>query len=71
MIDFSLTEEHELIRSTAARFAEEQLRPREHEREQNGPCSVLLWHPDDRDPPDTEPRPHHVIRRFPELLALL
>jgi acyl-CoA dehydrogenase len=42
MIDFSLTEEHELIRTTAARFAEEQLRPREREHEQNGPSADLL-----------------------------
>jgi len=33
--------------------------------------SVLLWHRDDRQPPDGEPRPHHVIRRIPELLELL
>ncbi|GIX47549.1 MAG: 2-haloalkanoic acid dehalogenase [Candidatus Tectimicrobiota bacterium] len=33
--------------------------------------SVLLWHRQDREPPAGEPRPHHVIRRLPELLALL
>jgi putative hydrolase of the HAD superfamily len=33
--------------------------------------SVLLWHRDDRDPPDREPRPHHVIHRLTELLELL
>src|SRR6202158_5301785 len=26
--------------------------------------SVLLWHRDDREPPTTDPRPHHVIRRI-------
>jgi 2-haloalkanoic acid dehalogenase type II len=36
-----------------------------------GMRSVLLWHRTDRPPPDTEPRPHHVINRIPELLALL
>jgi putative hydrolase of the HAD superfamily len=36
-----------------------------------GMRSVLLWHRDDRDPPPTEPRPHHVIRRIPEVLGLL
>ncbi len=43
MIDFSLTEEHELIRTTAARFAGEQLRPHEREHEQNGPPPDLLY----------------------------
>ncbi|MBI4516355.1 MAG: HAD family hydrolase [Deltaproteobacteria bacterium] len=38
---------------------------------QAGLRSVLLWHRDDRQPPESEPRPHHVIRRIPELLALL
>ncbi len=33
--------------------------------------SVLLWHRVDRDPPDGEPRPHHVIRRIPEILDLV
>jgi 2-haloalkanoic acid dehalogenase type II len=33
--------------------------------------SVLLWHRPDREPPDTEPRPDHVIRRIPEVLALV
>lgn len=32
--------------------------------------SVLLWHRDDRDPPD-EPKPHYVIREIPEVLDLL
>jgi putative hydrolase of the HAD superfamily len=36
-----------------------------------GLCSVLLWHRHDRPPPADGPRPHHVIRRIPELLALL
>jgi len=36
-----------------------------------GMRSILLWHRDDRQPPDTDPRPHHVIRRIPELLELL
>ncbi len=35
-----------------------------------GMRSVLLWHRDDRSPPDEEPHPHHVIRRIPELLQL-
>ncbi|MFQ5665260.1 MAG: HAD family hydrolase [Candidatus Binatia bacterium] len=33
--------------------------------------SVLLWHHPEREPPDGEPRPHHVIRRIPEVLTLL
>ena len=33
--------------------------------------SVLLWHRDDRDPPDGEPTPHHIIRQLPELLDLV
>ncbi|HVO27856.1 MAG TPA: HAD family hydrolase [Candidatus Margulisiibacteriota bacterium] len=33
--------------------------------------SVLLWHRTDRDPPDAEPRPRHVIRRIPDLLDLV
>lgn len=32
--------------------------------------SVLLWHRDDRPPPEAGPHPHHVIRRIPELLEL-
>jgi putative hydrolase of the HAD superfamily len=38
---------------------------------QAGMHSVLLWHRADREPPDTEPRPRHVIRRIPELLELV
>lgn len=38
---------------------------------QVGLCSVLLWHRDDREPPTSEPRPHHVIRQIPELLDLI
>lgn len=33
--------------------------------------SVLIWHRPDRQPPDHEPRPQHVIRRLPELLQLV
>lgn len=33
--------------------------------------SVLLWQRDDRPPPEDEPRPHHAIRRIPEVLELL
>ncbi len=33
--------------------------------------SVLLWHREDRDPPTHDPRPHHVIRRIPEVLQLV
>ena len=36
-----------------------------------GMRSVLLWHRDDRPPPADEPRPHHVIRRIPDLLELV
>ena len=36
-----------------------------------GMTSVLIWHSDEREPPRDGPRPHHVIRRFPELLELL
>jgi 2-haloacid dehalogenase len=36
-----------------------------------GMRSVLLWHRDDREPPMTAPRPHHVIRRIPEVLDLV
>ncbi len=32
--------------------------------------SVLIWHAEDRDPPDSEPKPAHVIRRFDELLEV-
>ena len=32
--------------------------------------SVLIWHRDDRDPPDGGPKPDHVIRRFDELLEI-
>jgi len=35
-----------------------------------GMRSVLIWHRDDRDPPDGGPKPDHVIRRFPELLEI-
>jgi 2-haloalkanoic acid dehalogenase type II len=38
---------------------------------QVGLRSVLLWHREDKEPPDTEPRPRHVIRRIPDLLDLL
>jgi len=38
---------------------------------QVGMRSVLLWHRDDKDPPDREPRPRHVIRCIPDLLDLL
>jgi putative hydrolase of the HAD superfamily len=33
--------------------------------------SVLLWHKPDRPPPNGEPRPHHVIRRIPDILGLV
>ncbi len=36
-----------------------------------GMRSVLLWHREDRSPPDEEPQPHHVIRRIPDLLQLI
>jgi 2-haloalkanoic acid dehalogenase type II len=36
----------------------------------HGLRSVLLWHRDDRPPPQAEERPHHVIRAIPELLEL-
>ena len=32
--------------------------------------SVLIWHSEDRDPPDVDPKPAHVIRRFDELLEV-
>lgn len=35
-----------------------------------GMVSVLLWHRDDRPPPDEEPRARHVVGRIPDLLAL-
>lgn len=35
-----------------------------------GMRSVLLWHRDDRPPPADGPRPAHVIRAIPDLLAL-
>jgi acyl-CoA dehydrogenase len=42
MIDFGLTDEEELIRATAERFAHEQLRPREREHEQGGVSAEVL-----------------------------
>ncbi len=36
-----------------------------------GMRSVLLWHREDKDPPDADPRPHHVIRRIADVLAIL
>ncbi len=33
--------------------------------------SVLLWHRADREPPADGERPHHVIRKIPELLELI
>ena len=33
--------------------------------------AVLLWHRDERDPPDADPQPDHIIRRLPELLTLV
>jgi 2-haloalkanoic acid dehalogenase type II len=38
---------------------------------QVGLRSVLLWHRQDKEPPDREPQPRHVIRRIPDLLDLL
>jgi putative hydrolase of the HAD superfamily len=38
---------------------------------QVGLRSVLLWHRDDRHPPEQEPRPRHVIRRIPDVLTLV
>jgi len=32
--------------------------------------SVLIWHRADREPPGDGPKPHHVIRRFDELLEI-
>jgi putative hydrolase of the HAD superfamily len=37
----------------------------------SGLFSVLLWHRDDREPPDGDMKPHHVIREIPEVLDLL
>jgi putative hydrolase of the HAD superfamily len=36
-----------------------------------GLISVLLWTRDDRQPPDREPRPSHVINTVPEVLDLV
>jgi putative hydrolase of the HAD superfamily len=36
-----------------------------------GMRSVLLWHRTDREPPDRDPRPHHVVRRIPDVLDLV
>ena len=36
-----------------------------------GMRSVLLWHRADREPPDGDPRPHHVIREIPDVLTLV
>jgi len=36
-----------------------------------GMHSVLLWHRDDRRPPASKPRPRHLIRQIPDLLALV
>jgi len=33
--------------------------------------SVLLWHRSDREPPDQEPQPNHVIRSIPQVLDLV
>lgn len=38
---------------------------------QAGLRSVLLWHRDDREPPDGDTKPHYVIRQIPEVLDLL
>ncbi|MBC8391677.1 MAG: HAD family hydrolase [Deltaproteobacteria bacterium] len=38
---------------------------------QAGLCSVLLWHREDLEPPQSEPQPRHVIRRIPEVLSLM
>ena len=37
----------------------------------NGLRSVLIWHREDRPPPQGEVRPHHVIRAIPDLLGLV
>jgi 2-haloalkanoic acid dehalogenase type II len=36
-----------------------------------GMRSALIWHRHDREPPDGEPRPTHVIRSIPEILDLV
>lgn len=36
-----------------------------------GMRSALIWHRADRNPPDAEPRPTHVIRSIPEILKLV
>lgn len=36
-----------------------------------GMRSALIWHREDRPPPAGDVRPHHVIRRIPELLDLI
>jgi putative hydrolase of the HAD superfamily len=36
-----------------------------------GMQSVLLWHRDDRPPPEHGPQPRHVIRAIPELVKLV
>jgi putative hydrolase of the HAD superfamily len=36
-----------------------------------GMQSVLLWHRDDKPPPETDPRPRHVIRDIPGLLEIV
>ena len=33
--------------------------------------SVLLWHREDREPPEGEPAPRYVIRRIPDVLDLV
>jgi putative hydrolase of the HAD superfamily len=33
--------------------------------------SVLLWHRDDRSPPEGEPRPRHVVRRIKEVREIV
>jgi HAD superfamily hydrolase (TIGR01509 family) len=33
--------------------------------------SILIWDRVDSEPPDRGPRPHHVIRRIPELLRVI
>jgi 2-haloacid dehalogenase len=38
---------------------------------QVGLRTVLLWHRDDRPPPDTGPQPDYVIRRIPDLLEIV
>jgi len=36
-----------------------------------GMRSVLLWHREDRQPAEDQPRPRHIIRRIPDVLDLL